>query len=219
LERPENISWFRWNLPTMLSLMRFFTPINLFLMHLFVSSWGFSVKIIIHIILSVTDFLDGFLARRVGNTKGIGRLIDPIADRVHNISFIVYLVYTHAIEHWILLLVAVGEIFGPVLVSIVIYNDAKEKAKKIHTRRVREVYWEIRDEAIEAVQISFYGKIKSGILFVGTIMILCGSVWNSYYVDLLKNGVFLLAVCFEVPAIKEYLEQFEKWHEKFLSKK
>ncbi len=41
-----------------------------------------SLALIIYILAAVTDFLDGFLARMMNETSPLGRMLDPIADKL-----------------------------------------------------------------------------------------------------------------------------------------
>lgn len=51
----------------------------------------------------VTDWLDGFLARRTGTVSDWGRILDPLADKVAFALFAWALVHTGALRLWVLL--------------------------------------------------------------------------------------------------------------------
>lgn len=47
---------------------------------------------------AVSDVADGFLARRNGNVNGLGKLLDPFADKVFSLSVLVALSSTGAVS-------------------------------------------------------------------------------------------------------------------------
>ena len=49
----------------------------------------------------VTDWLDGYLARRLGQMSRLGRVLDPTADRLYIIAVVVGLAVRHTIPWWL----------------------------------------------------------------------------------------------------------------------
>ena len=69
-------------LPNQLTLLRLFiVPLIIFAFYLPfpTSNW---IALILFVTASVTDFLDGYLARRLDQPSDLGALFDPIADKV-----------------------------------------------------------------------------------------------------------------------------------------
>jgi cardiolipin synthase len=58
----------------------------------------------------VTDFLDGFLARRLHQVTRLGKLLDPIADRLTILSATIGLTYRGFLPLWLLLVVLARDV-------------------------------------------------------------------------------------------------------------
>lgn len=56
----------------------------------------------IFVAASITDYFDGYLARAWQQTSNIGRMLDPIADKLLVAALLLMLVYTGQIEGWTL---------------------------------------------------------------------------------------------------------------------
>ncbi|MFO0754185.1 MAG: CDP-diacylglycerol--glycerol-3-phosphate 3-phosphatidyltransferase [Thermodesulfovibrionales bacterium] len=99
------MSTIRFNLPTLLTFSRivlipFFilvTPGNPY--------WG----ITIFLVASITDFLDGYLARRSGQITKFGMILDPIADKFLVISALILLVDMVRLSAWVAIVIIVRE--------------------------------------------------------------------------------------------------------------
>jgi CDP-diacylglycerol--glycerol-3-phosphate 3-phosphatidyltransferase len=87
IERPEpapreSISTEIWNLPNSLTLLRIFLVPFLVVVLLTKFDGREFVGLGIFIVAAVTDFLDGYFARRRGQITRMGTLLDPIADKL-----------------------------------------------------------------------------------------------------------------------------------------
>ena len=58
----------------------------------------------------VTDFLDGFLARRLHQVTRLGKLLDPVADRLTILSATIGLTYRGFLPMWLLLVVLARDV-------------------------------------------------------------------------------------------------------------
>jgi len=81
-------------LPNLISLSR------LGLAAAFVVFKGTEARLIVIVVAGITDFLDGYLARRGGSTSRWGALIDPIADRFFVFTAVCALLFDDVLTTW-----------------------------------------------------------------------------------------------------------------------
>jgi CDP-diacylglycerol--glycerol-3-phosphate 3-phosphatidyltransferase len=62
--------------------------------------WGFSGGLLLFVAATVTDYLDGEIARRRNLETDFGRLMDPLADKVLMAAAFICLIPEHAIPAW-----------------------------------------------------------------------------------------------------------------------
>ncbi|SEK84336.1 CDP-diacylglycerol--glycerol-3-phosphate 3-phosphatidyltransferase [Atopomonas hussainii] len=84
------------NIPNILTLLRVaLIPVFVVLYYL-PFSWSFWAASAVFALASATDWLDGYLARRWGQTTPFGAFLDPVADKLIVAVALVMLVETHA---------------------------------------------------------------------------------------------------------------------------
>ena len=66
---------------------------------------------IIFILSSLTDFLDGYLARKNNIVSDLGKIIDPIADKILIIGTFLAFLEKGLVNSWIVILIMVREFF------------------------------------------------------------------------------------------------------------
>jgi cardiolipin synthase (CMP-forming) len=87
-----------WTLPNLLSLVRL-AGVPLFLWLVLgpeADGWALAVLAV----AGVTDFLDGYLARRLRQTSTVGEVLDPVADRLYILAVVVGLALRDVIPWW-----------------------------------------------------------------------------------------------------------------------
>jgi CDP-diacylglycerol--glycerol-3-phosphate 3-phosphatidyltransferase len=120
------------NLPTALTLSRIvLIPVFMFTvyMHPLFGAFIFSIA-------SLTDFLDGYLARRSGDITKFGIILDPIADKFLVISALIVLVDMERLAAWIAITIIVREFLVTGLRVVALSKDiviAAELGGKIKT--------------------------------------------------------------------------------------
>lgn len=99
------------NLPNKLTTFRvilipFFV---FFLLTDLVGVWGKWIALAIFIVASLTDFLDGYLARKYNLVTNFGKFMDPLADKLLVCSAMICLIEKGAIPSWIVTIIIARE--------------------------------------------------------------------------------------------------------------
>lgn len=114
------------NLPNLLSASRLFATILVFVLVLVDQPWAFLTATALFVLASLTDFFDGYLARRLKVVSSFGAFLDLTADKVFVSAILVALVQVGLVPAWIVFVIVTREFLVTSLRSI-----AVEKGKKI----------------------------------------------------------------------------------------
>lgn len=74
-------------------------------------SWGYLAALVTFILAACTDWLDGYLARRLNQVTTFGKLIDPLADKIAVSAAFIYLTGEGLCPAWITILIISREFF------------------------------------------------------------------------------------------------------------
>lgn len=88
------------------------------------------IALILFIIASLTDFFDGYLARKNNNTTDLGKILDPIADKILIIGVFAAFVEINLVNIWIFIIILLREF---IITSLRLYSLRKNivlEAKK-----------------------------------------------------------------------------------------
>jgi CDP-diacylglycerol--glycerol-3-phosphate 3-phosphatidyltransferase len=75
------------------------------------AAWRELVAVVIFLVAAATDWLDGYLARSRGEVTTLGKLLDPIADKLLTVSAFISLVELQLAPAWIIVMI-VGREFA-----------------------------------------------------------------------------------------------------------
>ena len=105
------------NIPNILTVLRLLAaPLVALAFILFSSPSADIIAFVLFVSAAVTDFFDGYLARRWGQESAFGRMLDPIADKVMVVIALALLIGVWRGSVWILI-PAVVILFREVFVS------------------------------------------------------------------------------------------------------
>lgn len=161
-------------IPTQLTLLRIFL-IPIFVVVFFLPvAWSSIASAAIFGLAALTDWLDGFLARRLRQASSLGAFLDPVADKLMVAVALVLLTQQHP------------SIYFAIPAAIII-------CREIAVSALREWMAQLGERA--AVAVSMVGKVKTTVQMIAILLLL-------YKVPLAGIDVFLIGyVLFYVAAI------------------
>ncbi|WP_339057350.1 CDP-diacylglycerol--glycerol-3-phosphate 3-phosphatidyltransferase [Candidatus Regiella endosymbiont of Tuberolachnus salignus] len=174
------------NIPTWLTLLRIIL-IPFFVLAFYLPlEWAPMVSAIIFIFAAMTDWFDGFLARRWGQTTRFGAFLDPVADKIMvTIALILVTEYYHV---WWITLPAATMIAREIIVS-----------------SLREWMAEIGERS--CVGVSWMGKIKTA----AQMLSLIGLLWRPIpMIEMISIVLLYIAVVLTFWSMFQYLNIVRK---------
>ena len=128
----------------------------------------------IFVVAGITDILDGYVARSMGSESGLGRFLDPIADKLLVAATLLMLVYVGRIGDWAIL---------PTVVIL---------CREILVSGLREFLAELR----VSVPVSKVAKWKTMLQMVAISFLIVGEAgWDSIPVmEIGRTGIWIAAI-------------------------
>ncbi len=146
--------------------------------------WSHAVAAFLFAIASITDWLDGFLARKLHQMSTFGAFLDPVADKLLVSSSLLMLVGSPSIDYITL----------PAIVIV---------GREIVISALREWMAEIGSRA--SVAVGYVGKIKTAMQMIAIILLICFGSLTSFWAIL--GMVFLyFAAILTIWSMVEYLK-------------
>ena len=110
IDRPTAVSPLRervtseiWNLPNSLTLFRIFlVP---FLVVVLLTKYSNYLGLGIFLVAAITDYFDGYFARRLNKTTRLGTLLDPIADKLLMSAAFISLIELGLARAWMVVII------------------------------------------------------------------------------------------------------------------
>jgi CDP-diacylglycerol--glycerol-3-phosphate 3-phosphatidyltransferase len=151
-----------WNLPNQLTLLRIgMIPVFVILYYL---PWGWShvASAAIFGLAALTDWVDGYLARKMGLETPFGAFLDPVADKLIVIVALIILLQSNA-TIWFAL---------PTVVII---------GREVVISALRE--WMAERDLREEVAVSMIGKVKTWVQMAAIVfLLLAGKTFGAFAV-------------------------------------
>jgi len=167
----------RINLPTWLTLFR----VALLPVMVLVFYWQFPghniTAAVVFLLAAITDWLDGYLARRLNMTSAFGAFLDPVADKLMVAVTLFLLVESHR-GGWAGVLMAVTA-------AIIV-------GREISVSALREWMAEIGMRA--AVKVAFVGKLKTVMQMIALVVLIVQHEKSAEALRLYHIGEALLVV-------------------------
>lgn len=136
-----------WNVPNTLTFLRL-VLIPLFIVAYYLPyAWANVLAASLFIVAAITDWLDGYLARRLKQNSSFGAFLDPVVDKLIVVAALVMLVADAEIT---------AKVFDARLFTIVVVVIA---GREIAVSALRE--WMAEHGKRSRVSVSYLGKIKT----------------------------------------------------------
>ena len=145
------------NVPNILTAIRFLLiPIFGY----FLNIEQYYIAVLLFLIGGITDVLDGYIARKFNLITSFGKLADPLADKLMQITALV--------------LLTTKEMIPPVILIIVVAKEAFMAAGSILLYRQDKV----------VVSASWYGKLATVVFYFAIVMIIFKGPFNQIFIVL-----------------------------------
>jgi CDP-diacylglycerol--glycerol-3-phosphate 3-phosphatidyltransferase/cardiolipin synthase len=131
---------------------------------------------------AITDYLDGYLARKLGQESSFGAFLDPVADKAIVAASLVVLVNLNRTF-----------VFAAIIIII----------REIAISALRE--WMAQLGKAQNVAVAYIGKLKTVLQMIAIALLLFDN-----HTNFIGNLFMLLAVIFTVISMFYYLEQAKK---------
>lgn len=175
----------------MLTLSRIIIAPFLFVLIIFFQSFGWALMLFL--ITSITDYFDGFLARKYNSESVIGEILDPIADKI----IIIFLLFALSIHLESYFIAGLG---------------ATMVARDIWVNGVRE--YNARLSQSDKTKVTFLAKIKTSIqmLTISTYLFAL-FLGNSFLLFISDFLLFLSVVISLLTGFKYTLSSMQSYEE------
>jgi CDP-diacylglycerol--glycerol-3-phosphate 3-phosphatidyltransferase len=140
-----------WNLPNLLTLLRILLIPLLALVFYLPWEWRHPVSAAVFGLAALTDWFDGYLARRLDQMTPFGAFLDPVADKLIVAVALIMLLETHPS---VLFAVATMVIIGREIVVSALREWMAEMGKRT------------------SVAVSYLGKVKTTVQMIAIVALL-----------------------------------------------
>ena len=171
------------NLPNVLTISRIVLLAPLLIMIYLPNDQLNLISVILFILIALTDFFDGYFARRQNITSEFGKMLDPIADKLLVVGVLIVLMIKGTIED-LSILAALLIIFREIFIS-----------------GLREFAANRNSQA--SIDVSQVGKLKTAIQMLSLLLILSSLVLKNLII-LLNIGIIFLWISMLLALISGY---------------
>jgi len=174
------------NQMTMLRVLLAFVCIGLIRAGTFFS---LSLGLVVFGVASFTDFLDGFLARRLGLVSDLGKILDPVADKVLVLGVFIAFVEAGAVSAWMVITVIARELLITSLRLLALNKGTVLEAKMLGKHKMVSQIAGI--VAIFLVLIAFKKAPQSASVRFALIRGIPAIMWYIVIITLFSGGHYL----------------------------
>ena len=170
------------NIPNILTIIRF---ILIPFIYISVLSKHYLAALIIFTISALTDVLDGYIARKYNYITDIGKLIDPLADKLTQVSLLLSLALLKILPWWIFAIVFIKELVLVISASV------------LYSKKDVVVY------------SKWYGKLATTLFYLAIVCSLIINQFNIQFAFRIDLYLYYLAILATVFALIMYAIKFD----------
>ena len=168
------------NLPNKLTLLRIcLIPVFVILMLSQINNF-FLISCIVFILASITDFLDGRIARKHNLVTDFGKFMDPLADKLLVLSALICMIEYDLVAGWMVIIIVARELTVSILRAIAADNG-------------------------KVIAASGGGKIKTTSQMIAIILLLIGANYSNETIVLVGTIAMYIATIFTLYSGIDYL--------------
>lgn len=168
------------HVPNILTVSRFiFIP---FIIYTLVNDM-YLLAFILLTLSSLTDILDGIIARKGNYVSDFGKLIDPLADKATQLSILITLTIKGIIPIWIIIIMVLKEVIMITGASFLYGKDLVVSSK-------------------------WYGKLTTVLIYLAIVSSFAIRIFDISF--MFDNYIYILAVGFAVFSLIKYFVEFYK---------
>lgn len=182
-----------WNVPNILTVLRialipvfvgiFYLPKDAMTLAAFPAHWVNLTATIVFALAAVTDWLDGYWARKFNQMSGFGAFLDPVADKLMVAAALIVLVEFERI--------------GAVIALIII-------GREIAISALRE--WMANIGKSSNVAVAMIGKIKTAAQMVAILLLLYYDSIGHFNTKLVGQVLIVIAAILTLVSMAYYLK-------------
>lgn len=83
------------------------------------------ISVVILTVSSITDFLDGYIARKYDMITELGKLIDPVADKLTQITVAIALIYKYPLYLWLAAIIFIKDLMLAIVGLLLLKKNGK----------------------------------------------------------------------------------------------
>ena len=171
--------------PTVLTIIRMVLSVIFMVFALIPDTWAKIVALIIFIIASITDKIDGIWARKKKLVTDLGAFLDPLADKMLTGLAFLTLTCQGVIPIWVL--------------AIILVRDYAVDGMRMMSAR-----------SGKTIPASFLGKLKTTFQMIALIIILLNQIVNQEPLLILGNIALYISLALCIYSGAEYLIKGKK---------
>ncbi len=164
-----------FNIPNLLSIFRILlVPVFIYYYRLSLASHDFLIPLVIIVVSGLSDFLDGYIARKYHQITEFGKVLDPIADKLTQFVIVFCMIYRFPLSTLLFIILILKD--GMLLVNGLYFL---KKGKKLDGAK-------------------WYGKVATTVFYVTAFILLLIPHLSNWFANLC---IIVTSICMLISLI------------------